>query len=213
MVPSNTPTTCYVNPNTGDDNATGTQSAPFKTITHALQQVSTGERIQLASGTYNAANGERFPLRIIDGVTVIGNEANKGEGIFIEGGGAYSSPSNARFDFNITFLIEGNVELRGVTITNSNNRGSGLWIESPTAITPTVANCTFKNCDIEGVFVAEAASPKILDSVFSENKGYGIALTANAKGEIRKNLLQKNGVGIDTQDRVAPLIAWRFYAG
>ncbi len=207
MVQSTTPTTYYVNPVTGDDTADGTQDSPFKTLTHALGQVRTGERIQLASGTYNAASGEHFPLRIVAGVTVIGNQANKGSDILIEGGGDYTSPSNARFNFNVTFAIEDNVELRGVTVTNCNSRGSGVWIESPAAIAPTIANCTFKNCDMEGVFVTDGASPKILDSVFSENQGYGISLTANAKGEISQNLLQKNAVGINTQDGVAPIIA------
>ena len=94
MVQSTTPTTYYVNPVTGDDTADGTQDSPFKTLTHALGQVRTGERIQLASGTYNTASGERFPLRIIAGVTVIGNEANKGSEILIAGRNFVPLPSS-----------------------------------------------------------------------------------------------------------------------
>ena len=39
--------TVYVNPSTGRDTNSGTQSAPFKTIYRALQQADSGTTIQL----------------------------------------------------------------------------------------------------------------------------------------------------------------------
>jgi parallel beta-helix repeat protein len=192
----------YVDPTIGNDAAAGNQSAPFKTITHALEQAGSGDgRIQLASGTYNAASGERFPLVIPAGILLIGNKDNKGSDILIEGGSTYGNL------YNITILInKDNVRLRGVTVTNRNPRGTGVWIGSPIPITASVANCTFTNCDLEGVFITDGVSPKILNNDFHENEGYGISITADAKGEIRGNSLQENGYGINVQKQAAPVI-------
>src|SRR3712207_8986551 len=73
--------TLYVNPGTGSDSAAGNQSAPFKTIAKALKSAQSGTTIQLASGNYNAASGEIFPLDVPSGVKIVGNEDSKGNGI------------------------------------------------------------------------------------------------------------------------------------
>ncbi|WP_333203093.1 MULTISPECIES: DUF1565 domain-containing protein [unclassified Microcoleus] len=135
-------TTLYVNPQTGSDSAVGSQSAPFKTIARAIGRAASGTTIQLAPGTYSAASGEQFPLEIPSGVKVIGNETNKGRGILIQGSGKFVSPTAA--GQNITILLATNSQLRGVTVTNLDSRGTGVWIESTS---PTVANCTFTLCN------------------------------------------------------------------
>ena len=139
--------TLYVNPQTGSDAAAGSQSAPFKTIARAISRAASGTVIQLAAGTYSAASGEQFPLEIPSGVKVIGNEANKGSGTLIQGSGKFVSPTAA--SQNITLLLATDAELRGVTVTNLDIRGTGVWMESTS---PTVANCTFTLCKREGVF-------------------------------------------------------------
>ncbi|NJL81650.1 MAG: DUF1565 domain-containing protein, partial [Richelia sp. SM2_1_7] len=77
----------YVNPTTGSDSNSGSQQAPLKTISQALQQAASGTKIQLLEGNYNPTNGELFPLIVPFGVTIIGNETNKGSGIVINGSG------------------------------------------------------------------------------------------------------------------------------
>ena len=60
MVQTSSPILLYVNPTSGNDTASGTQSAPFKTLTRATQQASAGTTIRLVPGTYSATSGELF---------------------------------------------------------------------------------------------------------------------------------------------------------
>lgn len=190
----------YVNPVSGNDSAAGTQAAPFKTIVRALQQARSGV-IQLAPGTYDASSGEVFPLVIPGGVTVVGNESVKGNGILVKGGGIYASPTFA--GQNVTFRMETNAQLRGVTVTNPNTRGTGAWMESTA---PTIAGCTFTECKREGVFATGSANPIVVDCVFIRNDANGVSIVRNTKGEFRRNVCQNTGFGFAIGDNAAPLL-------
>lgn len=191
----------YVNSSSGNDSAAGTQAAPLKTIARALQIAKSGTTIQVAPGTYDTTSGEVFPLVVPSGVTIVGSEANKGNGILVRGGGTYLSPTFA--GQNVTFQLANNAQLRGITVTNPNTRGTGAWAESTT---PTIANCTFTECKREGIFATGTASPIVLDSVFLRNDANGISIVRNAKGEYRRNVCQNTGYGIAIGDNSAPLL-------
>lgn len=191
----------FVNPSSGNDSANGSQASPLKTITRALQQARSGTTIQLASGTYNTNSGEVFPLTVPAGVAIIGNEASKGSGILIQGGGSYLSPTWA--GQNVTLRMETNAQLRGVTVTNANTRGTGVWAESSA---PAIANCTFTQCNREGFFATGTANPIVNDCVFTQNGGNGASFSRNSKGEFRRNLCQNTGFGLAISDNAAPLI-------
>src|SRR6478672_2398850 len=193
--------TLYINPATGSDSAAGSQSAPLKTISFALKQAQVGTKIQLASGTYNIASGEIFPLGVPSGVIIVGNETNQGSGILIEGSGVYTSRSFGRQ--NVTLSLTDNAELRGATVTCPAIRGTGVWIESSAA---TVANCTLTKCQREGIFIAGTANPVILNNIFTENSGNGLTIANDAKGEIRGNSCFKTGYGITISDNATSLI-------
>ncbi|MEQ8971965.1 MAG: S-layer homology domain-containing protein [Coleofasciculus sp. C1-SOL-03] len=193
--------TLYVNPATGNDSAAGDQSAPFKTLSKALQQAQADTTIQLAAGTYNATSGEIFPLQVPSGVKLVGNEGNKGDGIVIEGNGEYISPTLAQQ--NITLLLEDTTEVRGVTVTNKATRGTGIWIESTD---PTIANCTFTECNREGVLATGTARPNVVDNNFINNGGNGISFTKNAQGEIKNNTCKKAGYGISIDGNATPRV-------
>jgi len=193
--------TLYVNPATGDDSATGDQSTPFKTLSKALQQAQADTTIQLAAGTYNATSGEIFPLQVPSGVKLVGNEQNKGDGIVIEGNGEYISPTLAQQ--NITFLLEDTTEVRGVTVTNKATRGTGIWIESTD---PTITNCTFTECDREGVLATGTAKPKVVENDFIDNGGNGISFTKEAQGEIKNNTCKGAGYGISIDGEATPRV-------
>ena len=185
----------YVNPTTGSDGNSGSQQAPLKTITQALSQAASGTKIQLALGKYNATSDEIFPLIVPFGVTIIGDESNKGSGIVIEGSGRYISRIFAAQ--NVTFVLSNASRLRGVTVTNLASRGTAVWIESAS---PTVSNCTFINSQREGVFITGDANPTIKDNVFTKNSANGISITKNSRGEIRNNHCFKTGFGIAIGD-------------
>ena len=191
----------YVNPSTGNDSASGSQVTPLKTITKATQQAIAGSSIRLMPGTYNAATGEVFPLVVPSNVTVVGDESQKGKGIQITGSGRYLSASFG--GQNVTFKLESLSTLKGVTITNNESRGTGVWIESTN---PTVVNCTFVNCQREGIFVTGTAKPIVTDCVFFQNAAAGISIVREAKGEYRNNVCQNTGYGIAIGDSAAPLL-------
>ena len=191
----------YVNPASGSDTNSGSQQAPFKTLTQALKLATQETEIQLANGNYNAASGEVFPITITENVRVLGNEGNKGSSVLIEGSGNYLSRTFARQ--NVTFVMLNNSALLGVTVTNLASRGSGVWVESST---PTIANSTFINCKREGVFATGDANPVIQGNVFTENAANGIAIARNSQGKIQGNTCHNTGFGIAISDTASPTL-------
>ncbi|MEO1376333.1 MAG: S-layer homology domain-containing protein [Cyanobacteria bacterium J06635_10] len=202
MVNSSLTATVYVNPVTGSDTNNGSRLSPFKSLTHTLNSVRPPVIIQLGSGIYHAPNGEVFPLIVPGGVWIVGNEANKGGGILIEGSGDYQTKSFGLQ--NITLVLASNAQLMGVTVTNPINKGTGVWIESTS---PTVANNTFIKCRREGIFISGNAKPAILDNIFFQNASAGLVMARNSKGEVLRNVMQKNPIGIAISDFAAPLVA------
>lgn len=193
----------YVNSALGQDGPTSgkTEATPLKTITYALQQAEPGTTIQLASGSYTAQGGEVFPLILRPGVTLRGDEPNKGTTTTIIGGGSVNTLSFARQ--NITIVAAMDSAIRGVNVTNILSRGTGIWIESTN---PTIANCTFTNSKREGIFLAGTANPLIEGNVFLKNEGNGISITKSSQGVIRGNLMQETGFGISIGGTSTPLI-------
>ncbi|WP_341526487.1 DUF1565 domain-containing protein [Nostoc sp. UHCC 0302] len=198
-----TATVIYVDPATGADTAGAgaTAAAPYKTIAFALGQAQAGTIIQLAPGNYNKESGETFPLALKPGVTLQGDESAKGQGILITGGGFYTSRTFARQD--ITILAEQNTTITGVTVTNPNSRGTGVWVESTN---PVIKNSTFTNSVREGVFVTGTGNPKIENNLFVQNKGNGVSVARTAQGEIRNNVFQDTGFGLAIGGTSTPLI-------
>ncbi|MBD2163194.1 DUF1565 domain-containing protein [Calothrix membranacea FACHB-236] len=195
-------TVIYVNSATGSDTAAGTtQAAALKTITFALTKAQAGTVIQLAPGTYNQQSGETFPLILKPGVTLRGDEATKGQGILITGGGFYTSKTFARQD--ITILADNSTTIAGLTVTNPNQRGTGVWVESTN---PLITNNTFTQSLREGVFVTGTGNPKIENNVFVQNSGNGVSVAKTAQGEIRNNLFQNTGFGLAIGGTSTPLI-------
>ncbi|MDY6939667.1 MAG: DUF1565 domain-containing protein, partial [Cyanobacteriota bacterium] len=180
----------YVNPNTGTDspNAGADELAPLRSITYALERASSGTTIQLAPGQYTA---ESFPLQLKPGVTLQGDDMQQGRGVVIEGGGHYSS--RTFLGQNVAIVAAENSEISGVTVTNPNVRGSGVWVESTQA---TIRNSTFTNNHREGLFVTGSGRVLVENNRFIENGGNGISLAKDASGEIRGNLFERTGYGI-----------------
>lgn len=195
-------TLVYVNPALGQDApGAGSTNTPFRTISYALQQAQPGTTIQLADGSYTNQTGEAFPLRIPSGITLRGNEANKGQSVSIVGSGSYVSPTFARQ--NVTLRADNNSAIRGVSITNPASRGTALWVESTN---PTIANSTFMNSLREGIFVSGGGTPKIENNIFRQNSANGISVAKAARPEIRGNLIEATGFGIAISGKSAPLV-------
>ncbi len=190
----------YVDPVSGvnTDEAGKSVTSPYKTITFALSQAQSGTVIQLAPGNYS---GESFPILLKPGITLRGDELTKGKTVVISGGGFYLSRTFARQ--NITILAEQDTTITGVTVTNTNQRGTGIWVESTN---PTIKNNTFTNNFREGVFVTGTGNPQVENNQFVENSANGISLTKSSQGEIRNNLFQNNGFGLAIGETSTPSV-------
>ncbi|MDB9537237.1 DUF1565 domain-containing protein [Dolichospermum planctonicum CS-1226] len=197
-----TATIIYVNSATGQDTAgAGTAAAPYKTITFALSKAQPGTVVQVAPGTYSKDTGEKFPLILNSGVTLQGDETNKGQGILISGGGVYTSRTWAKQD--ITLLANDNTIITGLTFTNPNSRGTAVWVESSN---PVIKNSTFTNSNRDGIYLTGNANPQIESNIFLKNGGQGISVTKSAQGSIRGNLFQNTGFGVAIGGSSTPLL-------
>lgn len=197
-------TVLYVNPmssNSQDAPGAGTSEAPYRTIAYALKQATPGTIVQVAPGTYSQQTGEVFPLMIPQGVVLLGTEADRGQSVVITGGGQNISPTFARQ--NMTIWLEKDAEIRGITVSNPNVRGTAIWIE---AGSPLIQNCTFMGSHREGIFVTGTGNPKIMNNVFFKNGGNGISLASKARGEIRSNLFQDTGFGLAIGGSSTPIV-------
>ena len=192
----------FVNP--AVENATignGSVAAPFKTITQALEVAQPSSVITLSPGTYSTASGETFPLRLKAGVSIQGDRRTKGSKIIINGGGTFLSPTFARQ--NIAILGANQASLSGVTVTNSNPRGYGLWIESSNLL---VSDNTFTGNAHDGLSITGNSQPIIRNNYFHQNGANGMTIYGISRPEVRENVFEKTGFGINIAQKAAPIL-------
>lgn len=192
----------FVNPSVGDDTAgNGSENAPWRTITQALRVATANTVIKLAPGTYSTETGEVFPLMLKPGVAIQGDVANQGQGIIIQGGGQFLSRSFG--GQNVTIVGANQAELTGVTVTNSNPRGYGLWIESSN---PVITANTFTGNTQDGVAVAGKGTPTISKNYFDRNGANGITISGTSQAQVRENIFVQTGFGINVTQSAAPML-------
>jgi len=191
----------YVSSSIGKDSGDGTKTAPLKTITYALKIAQPNTTILLAPGTYSRQTGEVFPLILQSKITIKGNSFNSGKNVLIQGGGNFNSPTLKQK--NITIVATNNSILNGVTITNPNLQGYGLWIESNGFV---ISKNTFTGNRLNGISIVGSNTGIIQKNSFYNNGGSGITISDNSQPEIRDNLFQNTGVGIKISDDAAPQI-------
>ncbi|MCP6762491.1 MAG: DUF1565 domain-containing protein [Fischerella sp. CENA71] len=192
----------FVNPSVGNDKqGTGDESSPLKTITQALRVANPNTVIMLARGTYSTKIGESFPLILKSGITIQGDGSSKGRDIIISGGGDYLSRSFG--SKNVAVVSAKGAKLIGITVTNSNPRGYGLWIESNNL---TVADNTFVGNTQDGITVTGNTAPIIRNNFFERNSANGITVTDTSGAEIRENVFQETGFGINIAQKAHPLV-------
>ncbi|NES07168.1 MAG: DUF1565 domain-containing protein [Okeania sp. SIO2F4] len=191
----------YVSSSIGKDSGDGTKASPLKTITYALKIAKPNTTILLAPGTYSRQTGEVFPLVLQSKITIKGNSFNNGKNVLIQGGGNFNSPTIKQK--NITILAANNSTLNGVTVTNPNLQGYGLWIESSGCL---ISKNTFTGNRLNGISMVGSNTGIIQENSFYNNGRSGITISDNSQPEIRDNLFQNTGVGIKISDDAAPQI-------
>lgn len=183
----------YVNPTSGNDqpSAGKTEAAPYRTIAFALQQAVAGTIVQLAPGNYSQASGEQFPINLKPGVILRGDEGSKGQNVLIQGSGKTLSKTFA--EQNVSMRAGQGSEIRGVTVTNTVTRGTGIWVED---VDCTISGNTFVNNNREGVFVTGNSDPIVTDNLFTKNSGNGMSIASGSEGQIRNNVFLNTGFGL-----------------
>ncbi|NJO79976.1 MAG: DUF1565 domain-containing protein [Cyanobacteria bacterium RM1_2_2] len=190
----------WVNPQTGNDaKADGSEQAPFRTLTQALQAARSNMVIQLAPGTYSSDTGEVFPIALKAGVTVQGNPEDLGQGTVIRGGSSYASPTLGRQ--NVTLVGANQATLTGVTITNPQSRGHGLWVE---AGSPTIQDNTFISSTNAGMVTLGSSVATVQNNLFVLNRTGGLVISGHAQPDVRSNIFQRTGAGITVSEDAAP---------
>jgi parallel beta-helix repeat protein len=192
----------FVNPSVGDDKlGNGSERAPLKTITQALQLALPNTVIMLSRGTYSTQTGEVFPLILKPRVSIQGDSYSKGREIEIQGGGDYLSRSFG--GQNATIVGANQAGLTGVTVTNPNRRGYGLWIESSN---PLIVENTFTGSTQDGISVNGSSAPIVSKNYFYRNGANGITIDGNSHPEVRENVFEQTGFGINIAKNATPMV-------
>lgn len=191
----------FVNPQTGSNINNGSDNAPFKTLTHALSVVSVNSIIKLAPGSYTSNSGEVFPIQLKSNVTVQGEPSDRGQNVIIQGSGLFLSKTSARQQ--VTVLGTDRAGLLGVTVSNLDPQGYGLWIESSS---PVVSDSTFTSNGHDGVSIVGNSAPILKNNYFYHNGANGITIYGTSRPEIRDSIFEKTGFGINIAQNSAPRI-------
>ncbi|UOG59546.1 LIC10774 family surface protein [Leptospira noguchii] len=218
--------TLYVDSISGNDvTNTGTQSAPFRSITKAIltAKAKNIQIIAVAPGTYDASVGETFPIVIPEGVNLYGDF--NGKGLIGGSSSLYAGPPGTTPKTGITLISGNGPDTSGyhnVTLKlNNSSQVSGFKITNPKPFDNTVYSTTVLlyntnlakvNANtIEGIFgghginMTTYSSPSSGGNIISGNSilsNYnGIAdstMSVNKVNKVEKNIIFQNNVGISS---------------
>lgn len=189
----------FVDPGRGSDESTGEPYRPFKTLTKALSVVAYGDRIYVTAGSYSDENGEKFPITIPAGVTVIGDELGKGMiggwsseygGIGYPPGGdtwiwTYGETANIPgSSINAAVILEKDATITGFRITNLNYTLPSRFIAGIVVRNSgvTIRNNTINGTGGDGIYIdaTGVGTNTITGNVISENTNGMTVYNSNA---------------------------------
>lgn len=183
----------FVSSQGADTVGAGAENQAFRTLTAAIAaNPQEGTIFQLGAGTYSEATGESFPIRLPKGAVLRGNPNVNGNNVIISGGGRFVSPTFA--SQNIAIVAANDSRIEGITVTNSNPRGYGLWLESSRNVV--ISNSNFVRNTHDGIFLTGSANALINNNLFTGNTGSGISALGTSTGEIRDNRFENTGFGL-----------------
>jgi hypothetical protein len=171
----------------GDDAASGACGAPFKRITRALTVATAGQTIRVLPGTYDAANGEVFPLTAT-GVSLIGDEPTRGEATIVAAAGA------------VAIQAAGTLTIAGLTVRGGS---SGVRVNTAGAALTLRRNRLTGNSDA-GVWFAAAGTHEVLDNLIHANTVRGVAHISGAPSvKYEGNQIYDQQIGVETNSNGA----------
>ena len=187
----------YVNAREGNDHWSGTETYPYKTITHALSQAQPSDVIHILPGRYDRELGERFPLRI-------------SEGVHIEGWSALSVDIRPHGTGSAVVMKE------GASIKELNINGEEATSPPATGIVCD-AGCVVEDSAVRGFqtgIMLEGNlgenSSLITDSNISSNDD-GISVSSNVNAKIVHNHFFHNKIGVYSAGNACYVESNEFY--
>jgi nitrous oxidase accessory protein NosD len=185
----------------GSDTNDGTTESPFKTISQACEVAVNGDIITVAPGTYDAALGETFPIAIPAGVTIVGDEANQGDGAIptlVQGGGAVKGDA----DTNATLLPGAGATVTGLKIVDNASVmfPMGVFIAASGV---TLSSSTVSGCSSAAVYVTQGASTAVItdNRITGNTFGVGVVFFLGGDGsKLQDNYISANEIGVEYDD-------------
>jgi hypothetical protein len=184
----------FVDALNGSDNGNGSVTAPWKTITHALQSATTPATINVLPGTYDVSNNkETFPLQLPANVSLIGTSPHY---CIIDG----EKPATNR-------LLEPNTNtvIQNLTVKNSN---TGWWDSAIAAWTAynnwKVLNCTI-TASARGIHVWDNnTNVLIAGNFFHGNNNDNISVFSSTNVDIFSNTIDGSLKGMILTSNTSP---------
>jgi parallel beta-helix repeat protein len=164
----------------GDDDKADGRCIAYKTISKAIQAAKPNDLIWVAAGIYDAELGENFPIKLPEGVSLIGDPKSNGAGNdspVISGQGRFIQKSYA--------AIVGATEsiVKGFTIKTGTEFFRFGIISSDADMT--ITNNTFSD-SYGGVYLIGGGNPLIENNIFS-SESYGIYIDHAGIAKIQRN--------------------------
>lgn len=190
----------YVSETTGSDGAAGSAAEPFRTITHACTQATSGQTIQVLPGSYTTAIGEVFPIVIPAGVIVLGDEANKGGGATptnIAGSGLAPAPNAVPTHFAAVVPGQGST-LAGFGVVcdaTGPNEEQAVYLQA--------AGVTVRNnqiaASVAGIVCRAGFGNHVIVGNVLQSNAYGLLFTENSGigSRVENNLIALNNTGVE----------------
>lgn len=184
--------TIFVDSVNGNDlSGDGSINLPFQTITHAVANRRGISRIKLASGRYDAASGEVFPIVIPAGVTISSNTIDLATNSYalISGAGSYTS-QNLSLTNQVALVLGNSATVQSVVVEGV--AGVGVWSEDGAAV---IESSVIQNSNT-GVVSAGSSKLMIDRSIIKNNLNVGLDTLNNALPIIKQSKFTGNGIGI-----------------
>lgn len=200
IAPSNTGTNIYVAVASGNDaTGTGTCAAPYKTITKGVAGRVAGTSVRVSPGTYNAVAGETFPIMLPQGVALIGDEANKGQGATATKviGGGNIALTGACGTFGTTIYAGAQSAIAGFELTN----GLGTFAQMTLLVRTdgvTIRNNSVVNNNGNGIHICNSSVNQVItgNRIRGNNLGLGF-IFGGVGAKVEDNVITNNAYGVE----------------
>ena len=171
--PDNLEPDIIVSARVGNDDYADGKCFAFKTISGALKNIKTNGVVWVAPGTYYSIYGENFPILIPEGVSLIGDEINKGNGTTptVITGSGYAAKGRSTNDYYSTIKGSEGSTVSGFIIKTDNKELLRFGLYSLDSDI-TIRNNTFID-SYGGVTLHGGGNPLVENNIFS-TKYYGI---------------------------------------